>query len=164
MKLMDTLCVAIIVVMMFALLTGAALKCEHTEICTQFSFQPQNSTAYNHAEICCEECGRSFDRVLFRGVPSDYSHLKAIADNSDAPAMVAGKYCTVSAIVTCGDYDTNKSRIRCEIKNNGVVVNFSVEFREEFEKYVKSLSDGDKIQLRGKLYDTGFGFTDSELL
>lgn len=154
----------LLVVVLTVGIVSATPKCEHEEMGTWFSFQPQNSTAASSMKPFCINCNQSFDAEIFRHTPNDSSYLEAIKVHSDASEIVGGEYYTITATVVLEDYDTTKTKIRCEVRSEKVIVDFSVEFREEFEESVALLEEGDEITFRGRLYDEGCGWTDSELI
>lgn len=137
-------------------------KHEHGKI---FSFQPKGSTAPSNVKPFCEsgEC-RNLGYTLFRGTPNDLSYLGAIEEHSDGSGMIGGEYYTVTATVVLADYDFTKTRVRCQVQSDNIIVNFSVEFRDGFEESVALVDEGDEITFRGRFYDEGCGFTDSELI
>lgn len=156
---------AILVVMVFALaIVASPGKCDHTNLKKDFSFQFEGSTAASSIKPICENCNQYFEATRFRGTPNDLSYLEVVKEYITADEIVSGEYYTMTAIVTTLDHDYRRVRIRCKVGNNNIDVFFSVEFREEFEEAVSSLQEGQEITFRGKLYDTGFGWTDCELL
>jgi hypothetical protein len=135
---------------------------EHGKI---FAFQPQWSTAMSYIKPFCEDGKHCYlGYTLFRGTPNDLSYLEVIEDYSDGDEIIGGEYYTVSAIVILGDYDINRTRVRCRVQSENIIVDFSVEFREEFEEVVSLLDEDDKITFRGRFYDEGCGWTDCELI
>ena len=142
---------------------NAPTKPEH-EMGKVFSFQFQGSTAASYIRPFCETCTNVFGYTVFRGTPNDSSYLDAIRRHSGEDEITGGEYYTITAIITLGDYDFNRTRIRCEVRHENIIVNFSVEFRGEYEESVGLFDEGDTITFRGRLYDEGFGFTDSELI
>lgn len=140
-------------------------KCEHENTIKVYSFQFENSTAASSYKTSCVDCKNyPVNSTSFRGTPTDQSYLEAVKEHSDIIEVVPGEYYTVTAIVSIEDYDFHKTRINCKVENKDCIVGFSVEFREGFEELVSFLEKGDEITFRGKLYDTGFGFTDCELI
>lgn len=139
-------------------------KCEHEGKGEIFSFQSPGSTALGYVKPYCENCNHYFGYTLFQETPDDFSYLEVIREHSDGEDIVGGEYYTMTAIVTLGDYDSMKTRVRCKVRNENIIVEFSVEFREEFEDAVALLESGDEITFRGKFYDTGCGWTDCELI
>ena len=136
-------------------------KCEPGKM---FSFQFQGSTAMSYVKPYCEHPGHIYISTSFRGTPNDLSYLEAIKANSDSDEIVGGEYYTVTATVALGDHDYIKTRIRCQIESEDILVGFSVEFREGFEEAVGALKKGDTVAFRGRYYDEGCGFTDAELI
>ena len=130
--------------------------CEH-EMGKTFSFQFEGSSATSYMKPFCKKCDHSFSYTNFRGTPSDTSYLEAIKEHSDGGEIVGGGYYTLTATVTNGDYDMQRTRVNCKVQSDGIVVMFSVEFREEFKEAVALLDTGDEITFRGKFYDTGCG-------
>jgi hypothetical protein len=129
-----------------------------------FSFQSHNSTAMSHIEPFCENCNHYFGYTLFRGTPNDVSYLDVIKEHSDGSEIIGGEYYTITATVTLGDYEIDKTKLRCKVAGESIIAVFSVEFREEFEEQVDLIVEGDEIVFRGRLYDEGFGFTDCKLI
>ena len=148
----------------FMLITSNLDKCEHEEMVTLFSFEFENSSASSHIKPFCENCNNYFGYTLFRGTPKDTSYLKVVMQNIDGQDVKAGEYYTMSAVVTQEDYDINRTRIRCKVESDNIMVGFSVEFKNEFEEQVSLMREGDEITFRGRLYDDGFGWTDCELI
>lgn len=136
-------------------------KCEPGK---KFVFQFQGSTATSYVKEFCEHPGHFYLRSIFRGTPTDLSYLEVIRDHSDSDEILWGEYYTITATVAVADYDFNRTRIRCEVQNDKRIVNFSVEFRGEFEEAVDPIKEGDTITFRGRFYDEGCGFTDCELI
>ena len=139
-------------------------KCEHEDMGKIFSFQFAGSTAASRYEPYCKNCYEDFNNTRFRGTPDDLSYLDVIKEHSDGNEIVPGEYYIVTAIVTLGDYDYQRTRVNCRVENEDIIVGFSVEFREGFEEIVKSIQKGDEITFRGRFYDEGCGFTDAELI
>ena len=73
-------------------------------------------------------------------------------------------YYTMTATVTWEDYDYHKTKIRCQVQSDNIIVSFWIEFREGFEAAVGLYDEGDEIRFRGRFYDEGCGFTDCELI
>lgn len=138
-------------------------KDEH-EIGKMFSFQFEGSTAASYIKPFCEHDGHVYISTTFRGTPDDLSYLDVVAEHSDGDEIVWGEYYTVTATVTLADYDFTKTRVRCQVQSDNIIVNFSVEFRDGFEESVALVDEGDEITFRGRFYDEGCGFTDSELI
>ena len=152
--------IAIILIVVFV----APGRCEHDAMVKLFSFQFENSTAMSTIKPYCNDCNQYFGHTYFRGNPNDTSYLEALRENSDSDEIVAGEYYTITAIVTFADYYTHEKRIRCEVQSGNIRVDFSVEFQGEYEEAVGLLKAGDEITFHGRYYDTGCGFTDSELI
>lgn len=138
---------------------------KHThEIFKTFSFQFQGSTASNYVKWTCKSCSVHYTPTLFRGTPSDTSYLELIKKIAGEDEIIGGEYYTLTVVVAVRDFDRDKVRIQCKVRDESFLIGFSVEFREEFEDAVNKLVEGDEITFRGKLYEDGFGFTDSELI
>ena len=139
-------------------------KCEHEEMSKIFSFQPQKSTAYSYIKPFCKNCNHYFGYTGFRNTPDDTSYLKVVKEHIDSERVIGGEYYIMTATLVLPDYEVDKTRVRCEIKSIDTIVNFSVQFRDEFEEKVASMQVGEEITFRGRLYDEGFGWTDCELI
>ena len=156
-----SVCLLLILVILIA---SAALKCDHEEMGKIFTFQFEGSTAAGCVKPFCKNCNHYFGYSIFRGTPEDSSYLEVIEKHSGVSEIVGGEHYTMTAIVALADYDFGKTRIRCKVEKDDIIVEFSVEFREEFEESVALYDEGDEITFRGRLYDSGFGFTDCELI
>lgn len=135
---------------------------EHGKI---FAFGSENSTAWDYVKPWCKSgkcCYLGYS--LFRGTPSDTSYLDVIREHIDSEKIVGGEYYTVTARITLADYDFTRTSLGCRLQNDDIIVDFSVEFREEFEEAVGLLDEGDEVTFRGRFYDEGCGFTDCELI
>ena len=130
----------------------------------QFSFQFKGSTAMSFMKKFCNRPGHIHLASTFYGTPTDLSYLDAIRDHSDSNEILWGEYYTITATVTLGDYDYDRTRISCSVRSNNIVVGFTVDFREGFEDEVDLYDRGDVITFRGKFYDEGCGFTDAVLI
>ena len=139
-------------------------KCEHERVEKHFAFQFQDSTADSRLSWVCADCYQDIRRARFRGTPTDTSYLNVIAEHSDGNDIVGGEYYTMTVTVTLADHDSTKTRINCQVRNNDIVVGFSVEFKDGFEELVSSIQRGDEVTFRGKFYDVGCGFSDAELI
>jgi hypothetical protein len=139
-------------------------ECDHTNLDKRFLFQTEGSTAVSRIKPVCKNCNQYFEAAIFRGTPNDLSYLEVVKEYISEDEIVGGGYHTMTASVAVLDYDFQRVRIRCKVTAADIEVNFSVEFREEFEESVALLQVGDEITFRGRLYDTGFGWTDCELL
>ena len=139
-------------------------RCTHNEMGTVFSFQHENSTATSYIKPYCKDCTHHFGYTSFRGNPDDLSYLDVVEQYIDGQIIESGKYYTMTAIVTLGDYEVNKTRVICEVEADNIRVAFSVEFKDEFEEQVSLIQVGDEITFYGRLYDDGFGWTDCELI
>ena len=140
------------------------IKCDHSGMGKVFSFQPQNSTAASYVKPFCKNCNQYYQPKIFRGTPTDSSYLEVVKVHTDADELVGGEVYTVTAIVTLRDFDNAKTRIRCKVERDDIIVDFSVEFRDEFEESVSLLDEGDEITFHGRLYEDGFGWTECELI
>jgi hypothetical protein len=158
-----TICVTLALILLM-LIVFTPKKCDHDEAREIFSFQPNDSMAVSYMKPSCKSCNQYLGYSAFRGTPKDQSYLEAVKEHVVEDEIIAGEYYTMSATVALEDYDVGGTRIRCQIESEDVIVNFSVEFREGYEKSVSSLQEGDEIAFRGRLYDTGFGWTDCELI
>lgn len=153
-----------VLALILVVITSPLYICEHEEIGTIFSFQSENSTTKSSYKPYCKNCEEYFGYTRFIGTPDDLSYLEAVKPNIEGNEVKAGEYQTMTAVVSLADYNADKTRIRCKVENEEVIVGFSVEFRGEFEEQVSFLQEGDEITFRGRLYDNGFGWTDCELL
>lgn len=140
-----------------------SIRCEHEEG-KVFSFQTQGSTAASDMRLYCKNCMQNIKVAIFRGTPKDLSYLDIIKEHIDGEEIVGGEYYTIKGIVAVADYNIPKTIIRCRLESGDTIVIFSVEFREEFEDAVGLLKEGDEVTFRGRFYDEGCGFTDSELI
>lgn len=158
----------VVIVVIIALLVFVSApenhKHTHDEMSMKFSFQPENSTAGDYMQPFCRICDYYLTSYPILDTSSDTSYLEAITEHSNASEIVPGEYYTITATVVLADYDFYKTRIRCEVGNENVVVNFSVEFQQEFEEAVGLLEAGDEVTFYGRFYDEGCGFTDSVLV
>ena len=139
-------------------------KCEHEETSRVFSFEFENSAATSYTKLFCKNCEQHLKTTIFQDTPNDLSYREVVDEHIDGDKFVGGEYYTMTAIVTLADYDVQRTRIRCKVENEDIGVVFSVEFKDDFEKRVSSIQEGDEITFRGRLYDNGFGWTDCELL
>ena len=139
---------------------------EHEGV-TKYVFSSYNSTTPSYVRDECKECGTrlTYDSLI-KGTLIDQSYLEAIEEHSDGVKIVPGEYYTVTATVPMGfvAYSSNRVRLNCKVENEDFIVFFNVEFREEFEEQVKQVEKGAEITFRGRFYDEGCGFTDSELI
>lgn len=136
-------------------------KCEPGK---RFHFHSQGSTAMSYVIPYCEHPGHIYIAKTFRDTPNDLSYLEAIREHSDSDEIIWGEYYTITATVALADYDVMRTRLNCKVESENIIVIFSVEFRGEFEELVASIDEGDEITFRGRFYDNGCGFTDSELI
>ena len=166
MKFIITVITSCLVAVLFAIIILSPGKCEHEEMVKVFGFQFQGSTAASYWRKHCKNCDNryAYPSNPFRGNPTDLSYLEALKEHIDGDEIVGGEYYTVTAIMTLGDYNIDKTRISCKVESNNIIVEFSAEFREEFEDLVDLLKEGDEITFRGKFYEEGCGFTDCELI
>lgn len=146
---------------------GEALRCDHEETYTKIVFTSYDSIdGTSHTRPVCKECCKNFQYTNFKGTPSDQSYLEVIRANSDGSEIIPGEYYTVTATVPlgCYSYSSNKVWLNCEVRNDAYIIQFYVEFREEFKEAVKSVEKKETITFRGRFYDEGCGFTDCELI
>ena len=135
---------------------------EHSKL---FVFQPQGSTAASYVKPICESGEHYYlGYTLFDGTPDDLSYLEVVKTCCEAERIIGGEYYTITATVELADYDLAKTRIRCAVRSGNISVNFSVEFKDEYEESVGELREGDEVIFRGRFYDEGCGFTDCELI
>lgn len=157
------LCIPILFVMIFT-----STRCEHEDTVDRYVFVAYDSTAYSSVNPYCRDCKESLRYTNIQGELVDQSYLSAIQENRDGREIVAGEYYTVTATVPLGYYGSSTSRdharLTCQVENEGFIVRFSVEFREEFRESIESMQEGEKITFRGRFYDEGCGFTDAELI
>ena len=152
----------VVVVLLLIIFTPTPCDREHGKI---FSFQAQGSTALSNVRPWCKSGKCSYlGYSLFQGTPTDTSYLDVIRKYIDDDEIIGGEYYTVTAIVTCADYDFTRTRISCKVQTDDIIVGFSVDFQEEFEEVVGLLKEGDEVTFRGRFYDEGCGFTDCELI
>ena len=142
--------------------------CEH-EVITRYVFTSYDNMENEHSTICdyCKKCDDRLTRhERFQGELVDKSYLSAIIEHSDDGEIVPGEYYTVTVTVPLGFYGYTSDTVwlTCEVKNADFIVRFSVEFREEFKELVEAVEKGEEITFRGRFYDKGCGFTDSELI
>lgn len=164
MKFISSIALAVFIFIAAVFAVNFAIQCDHSEKVTLFSFQPPNSTAAHHIKTSCKNCNQYYTPKSFRGTPTDTTYLEVLKTHTDGEELVGGEVYTVTAIVTVGDFDFNKTRIRCKVENDDVIVSFSVEFLDGFEERVAVLEDGDEITFRGKFYDKGCAWTECELI
>lgn len=164
MKFMLTTICSVMVAILLLLVVFTPPKCEHTERVEHFVFASQNSTASSYVEHYCAECDNSLGYNLFNDVPSDSSWLDVIKEKSDSDEIVSGGYYTMTAIVTLGDYDHQRTRVRCRVESGNNIVYFSADFNDDLEDVIKSVQEDDEITFRGKFYEIGCGFEDCELI
>ena len=151
-------------VVLLILLVGFIFRCEHDNKIELYSFSPEWSTNYSYLKSKCDDCDQSFGYGLFRGNPTDTSYIDAVEKHIENNRFVAGEYHTVTASVVSQDYDSSKTYIYCEIREEDVVVHFYADFKEEYEDDLESYEQGDTITFRGKCSDTGFYWTDCEII
>lgn len=137
--------------------------CEHEEMVTMYSFTSYKSTAQNSVREYCRDCGERFQRQLFKGTLVDQSYLETFGGNE----LVPGEYYTVTALVTRADYGYglyDTPNVCCKLENEDYIIYFDVEFKDELNDIVKSITEDEVITFRGRFYDQGCGFTDCELI
>lgn len=164
MKFLVNLCFTIFGVILLILLFGLGSKCWHNNKVTTFSFQPESSTAMSVMTVECKNCDKRDKLIGFHGTPVDKSYIEAVKEHTDDKEFVSGEYDTIRARVIHPDYDPLETKIRCCIQQGEVIVNFSVEFKSEYEESVSSLRTGDEITFYGKSSTTGLSWTDCELI
>ena len=165
MKLLTSVVTLCIVAIVGFLMVGEALRCDHEETGTIFSFQPENSTSSNYTQSFCKECRTRLEYSNFRGIPQDTSYLEVLKSHSDCRELVTGEYYTVTATVILGDYSVDKTILDCKVENEDIIISFSVEFRDGFEEAVELIEEDSVITFRGKLCnERGLWFTDCELI
>lgn len=159
---------AILVVMVVALVIVATPeKCEHEDVVQRYVFARDDSTQYSTVQPYCADCGESLaTHSYFKGELVDKSYLQALVEYSDGNEIVAGEYYTVTATVPLGFYGYTSDTVflTCEVENEGFIVRFNAEFREEFKELVESVEEGEEVTFRGRFYEKGCRFTDCELL
>lgn len=143
---------------------SASVVCPHDEMRYVFAFQFDGSTAASRIKPVCKNCSQYFEATRFRGTPNDLSYLEVVKEYISEDEIVSGGYHTMTATISIREHDATKTRLNCRVSNEDIEVHFSVEFREGFEESVSSLQIGEQITFRGRLDDTGFGWTDCELL
>lgn len=153
---------AIVLLIIGAIVITGNNQCEHEDTRMLFVFHTEDGKSYKRP--CCKECYEQLKRTEFRGTPEDTSYLSLIQEHSNSTEMVGGEYYTVTAKVSLEDYEPRKTRIRCRLENEEVIVVFLVDFRDEFEEAVGVIEEGDEITFRGRFYNQGCGFTDCELV
>ena len=143
MKFLVNLCFAMFGGILLLLLFGLGEKCWHNEI-TTFSF-PGNNAMMGVISTKCKDCNKEYENIGFHGTPEDETYINAVKECVNDKEFISGEYDTIRAMVIHPDYDPQKTKIRCSIQQEKVIVNFSVEFKSEYEEYVSSLRTGDKI-------------------
>ena len=159
-----TIVMVFILAVILLLVFSASVVCPHEEMCKVFAFQFDGSTATSHIKPVCKNCSQYFEATRFRGTPNDLSYLEVVKEYIVEDEIVSGGYHTMTATVTIREHDTMRTRLNCSVGNEDIEVHFSVEFRGEFEEAVSALQIGEQITFRGRLDNTGFGWTDCELL
>ncbi len=163
MKFIASLFSGIILSIMLMLTIGLILKCDHINIIEVYSFQSENSTAMSCVKSVCEECEQSLGTALFRDNPPDESYIGVIEEHIDDKIFVKGEYDTVRATVIFPDYDADRTRINCSVRQGDIKLNFMVEFKGEYEDAISLLQAGDEITFYGKSALKGLSWTDCEL-
>ena len=130
-----------------------------------FAFDSKGNRKYDYVKTWCksEECYNP-SVYLFEREPSDTSYLEVIAEHIGTDGLIRGEYYTLTATVTLADYYFPKTHIRCEVRNDNTIVNFTVDFRDEFEDAVGLLQEGDEVTFRGRFYKIGCAWEDCELI
>lgn len=164
MKFIVSIISACLVSILLILAIGAIFQCKHDNRIEIISFQSEHSTAMGYVKTSCDDCGHSFGYTLFRDNPPDNSYIDTIEKHIDNNTFVAGEYHTVTASVVHQDYDSAKANISCEIRDGDIVVYFWADFKEEYGSALELFEAGDEITFRGKCSDTGFHWTDCEIV
>lgn len=164
MKFLASLFGAMFLGIVFCLLLGFALQCEHENMIKVFSFQSENSTAMSDIKTLCDECGNTFSLVGFRGTPSDTSYVDVINEHCKDKKFVSGEYDTIKATVVFPDCDALKTKIQCVVQQGDVEVYFTAMFKGEYEDAVSLIQKGDEITFRGKSSAKGLSWSDCELI
>ena len=135
--------------------------CEHTEVVKSYSFQPRNSSAYNHMQTECKDCGQVLYRNIFEDNPKDLSYLDVL---NNGERFVDGEYYTIDATVQYNFFD-HDLKVKCVVEKDDVSVFFTVTFAEEYKEASGLLQEGDVITFRGKSAPEGrLYWTDCELI
>ena len=161
--------IIVVIAMVIALLIVCTPDpCNHEVLATEYAFASYDSPSQSYVRNYCKNCEERSKATLFRGTPIDTSYLAAIVEHSDGSEIIPGQYYTVTATVpqgyNYGSYGAIRPWLGCQVENEGFIVRFDVEFREEYREILKSIEAGDEITFRGKFYDEGCGFLDCELL
>jgi hypothetical protein len=151
-------------VVLLILFVGFFLRCEHDNKIELFSFSPGGSVGNSYFKIKCDDCDQSFGYSLFSGSPTNTSYITTVEQHIENNSFAAGEYHTVRATVLSHDYDSTKTYIYCEIRDEDVVVRFYADFKEKYEQGLELFEIGDKITFRGKSSDKGFYWTDCEII
>lgn len=138
--------------------------CNHEVLATEYAFASYDTPSQSHVRNYCKNCEERSKATLFRGTPIDTSYLAAIVEHSDGSEIIPGQYYTVTATVTMRDYSPTDVWANCKVENKDFIIEFNVEFRDEFADAIDVLEIGDEITFRGKFYDEGCGFLDCELI
>ena len=146
------------------LLLGFILKCDHNNIIDVYSFQPEHSTAMGYVKTKCDDCGKGFGYSLFRDNPTDEKYINVIGEHCKDKIFIEGEYDTVKATVTLADYDFDKTRLNCSVRQGDVEVYFPVTFKGEYEEQVSSIQKGDEITFYGKSALEGLSWIECELI
>ncbi len=162
-------CIVFVMIVILIPLVVSTDQCKHEESRTRYVFTSYRNMEYEYSSTAryCKECDERLTRhSLFQGELVDKSYLRAIEEHSDGSAIIPGEYYTVSVTVPMGFYGFTSDTVwlTCEVENEDFKVRFDVEFRDEFKELVASIEEGEEITFRGRFYDKGCGFTDSELI
>lgn len=160
MKFLSSLIGGIFLSIILMLLLGFILKCDHTNIIAVYSIQPEKSSAMSYVKSKCAECKQTVGSTSF----SEESYTDAIKEHCEDKTFIRGEYDTVKATVVLPDYDYDRTRIICKVRQDAVEVNFTVEFKEEYEEAVSLLQSGDEITFYGRSASKGLFFADCELI
>ena len=164
MKFLASLYGGMLASILIILSLSLVFKCEHTDRVKLFSFQSENSTAMHYVKTTCEDCNQRFSSTVFRDIAPDDSYIGVLKEYTEDKKFVSGEYDTIRAKVTLADYDSPKTKIRCSVQQENIIVSFSVEFKNEFENAVSLLKEGDEITFYGKSSTTGLSWTNCELV
>lgn len=146
------------------LLLGLVLKCDHDNIVEYYSFKPEKSVAYDYVKSVCDDCGQGFSVTSFYDTFPEERYTDVVREHCEDKTFIKGEYDTIKAKVVYPDYDYDRTRINCSIRQDDVDVYFTVEFKNEYEEAVSVLDSEDEITFRGRSALKGLFFTDCELL
>lgn len=164
MKFLASLFCGMFLSIILILLLGLVLKCDHNNIIEVYSFQPEKSTAVSSIKSKCADCGQSFSLTRFRDNPPNETYIDVIKEHCDDKTFIKGEYDTIKATVVYPDYDFDRTRINCSIRQDEVDVYFTVDFKSEYEEAVSLLQSGDEITFYGKSALKGVFWSECELV